>query len=144
MNHQPPPLITVPLDLSAGGLHEAPVERNVGATVPEQDAGDRHAPDEPRRVAHLEAARGRIEVVLSDNAEIRKLMAAALLLPPVGSITGNAFPGLEVEGVVSSVAPEADPRARGIAKFDVVVTLEPLEAAQRARESTRARVQQRH
>ena len=64
----------------------------------------------------------------ADEVDVGKLEAGQAV-----SITGNAFRGLEVEGVVSRVAPEADPKSRGVAKFDVLVTLEPLEAAQRSR-----------
>ena len=49
------------------------------------------------------------------------------------SVSGNAFRDLRLSGVVSHVAAEADARSRGIPKFNVVVTLDPLEPAARAR-----------
>ena len=67
-------------------------------------------------------------IAQADEVDVGRLEAGQ----PV-SVTGNAFRGLEVKGVVSRVAPEADPKSRGIAKFDVVVTLDPLEAEQRSR-----------
>ena len=50
------------------------------------------------------------------------------------TVTGNAFPGLELRGTVSRVAAQAGTKARrGAPMFDVVVTLDALEPGQRAR-----------
>ena len=59
----------------------------------------------------------------ADEVDIGKLKAGQAV-----SVIGNAFRALDVRGVVSRVAREADPKSRGIAKFDVAVTLDPLEA----------------
>ena len=42
------------------------------------------------------------------------------------SATGNAFGGLRLGGMVTHVASQPDPRARGTPQFDVAVTLDPL------------------
>ncbi len=49
------------------------------------------------------------------------------------SITGNAFPDLRLRGTVTHVASQPDPRSRGTPQFDVVVTLDPLDAEQKER-----------
>ena len=50
-------------------------------------------------------------------------------------VTGNAFRGITLNGRVSHVASQADPKSRGIPKFDVTVTLDPVgpEEAERLR-----------
>ena len=50
-------------------------------------------------------------------------------------VTGDAFPGIAVEGVVTHVSSQArtDRKQGSIASFRVVVTLDELQAAQRAR-----------
>ena len=47
------------------------------------------------------------------------------------SVTGNAFPGRRLGGVVSHVSSQADRRSRRVPEFPVVVTLDPLEDGQR-------------
>ena len=49
------------------------------------------------------------------------------------SVTGNAFRGLRLQGTVTHVAFQPDPRSRGTPQFDVVVTLDSLEPEQEAR-----------
>ena len=49
------------------------------------------------------------------------------------SVTGNAFGGLRLQGTVTHVASQPDPRSRGTPQFDVVVTLDPLDPEQEAR-----------
>ena len=49
------------------------------------------------------------------------------------SVTGNAFAGLRLQGTVTHVSSQPDPRARGTPQFDVVVTLDPLDALQKER-----------
>ena len=60
------------------------------------------------------------------------------------TVTGNAFRGLTLSGEVTHVSSQADPRSRGIPKFDVTVTLHPIgpeNAAQlRAGMSARIRI----
>lgn len=63
-----------------------------------------------------------------DEVDVGKLAAGQQV-----TVTGNAFAGLRLKGMVSRVAAEADAKARGIPKFDVTVTLDPLEPAVRAR-----------
>ena len=63
-----------------------------------------------------------------DEVDVGKLKAGQQV-----TVTGNAFAGLRLKGMVSRVAAEADAKARGIPKFDVTVTLDPLEPAVRAR-----------
>ena len=41
-------------------------------------------------------------------------------------VTGNAFRGITLDGRVSHVASQANPKSRGIPKFDVSVTLDPV------------------
>ena len=50
-------------------------------------------------------------------------------------VTGNAFRGTTLDGRVSHVASQADPKARGIPRFNVTVTLDPVgpEEAERLR-----------
>ena len=45
------------------------------------------------------------------------------------SVTGNAFPGVTLGGIVTHASSQAEARARGAPEFSVVVTLDPLEAA---------------
>ena len=49
------------------------------------------------------------------------------------AVTGNAFRGLRLKGVVSHVSSQADPRLKRAPMFDVVVTLDPLREAERTR-----------
>ncbi len=48
------------------------------------------------------------------------------------SVTGNAFPGLKLRGVVNHVSSEAERRSRAAPRFEVRVDLEDLDAAKRA------------
>ena len=63
-----------------------------------------------------------------DEADIGKLALGQAV-----TVTGNAFRGLRLAGEVTHVAATADPRARGIPKFDVTVTLDPLGPEEAAR-----------
>ena len=49
------------------------------------------------------------------------------------SVTGNAFRDLRLNGAVTHVSSQPDPRARGVSSFKVEVTLDPLDGDQRAR-----------
>ena len=49
------------------------------------------------------------------------------------SVTGNAFPDLRMRGTVTHVSSQPLPKTRGAARFEVEVTLDPLEADQRER-----------
>ena len=59
------------------------------------------------------------------------------------TVTGNAFGGVRLNGSVTHVASQPDPRSRGAPQFDVVVTLDPLDAkqAQRVRAGMSCRLQ---
>ena len=48
-------------------------------------------------------------------------------------VTGNAFPDLRMRGTVTRVSAQPLPKARGATRFEVKVTLDPLEADQRGR-----------
>ena len=48
-------------------------------------------------------------------------------------VTGNAFPDLRMRGTVTHVSAQPLPKARGATRFEVKVTLDPLEADQRGR-----------
>ena len=58
------------------------------------------------------------------------------------TVTGNAFRGVKLKGEVTHVSSQADPKARGIPKFDVTVTLDPVgpEAAARIRTGMSAKL----
>ena len=49
------------------------------------------------------------------------------------SVTGNAFPGLTLGGIVTHVSSQAEARSRRAPEFSVVVTLDPLRTAQQGR-----------
>lgn len=49
------------------------------------------------------------------------------------SVTGNAFSGLRLEGAVTRVSSQPLPKVRGVVQFEVEVTLDALEPAQRER-----------
>ena len=73
----------------------------------------------------------RLSVVTSvDEVDVRKVEA-----DQQAWITGPGFPGLKVEGVVTRVSSRADSRTRrrGAPQFEVVVTLDRLEAEARDR-----------
>ena len=73
----------------------------------------------------------RLSVVTSvDEVDVRKVEAGQQAW-----ITGPGFPGLKVEGVVTRVSSRADSRTRrrGAPQFEVVVTLDRLEAGARDR-----------
>ena len=73
----------------------------------------------------------RLSVVTSvDEVDVRKVEAGQQAW-----ITGPGFPGLKVEGVVTRVSSRADSRTRrrGAPQFEVVVTLDRLEAEARDR-----------
>ncbi len=73
----------------------------------------------------------RLSVVTSvDEVDVRKVEAGQRAW-----ITGPGFPGLKVEGAVTRVSPRADRRTRrrGAPQFEVVVTLNRLEAEARDR-----------
>ena len=48
-------------------------------------------------------------------------------------VTGNAFPDLRMRGTVTHVSAQPLPKARGATRFEVKVTLDPLEVDQRGR-----------
>ena len=48
------------------------------------------------------------------------------------TVTGNAFRGLTLRGEVSRVSSQADPKSRGVARFDVAITLDPVSPEQAA------------
>ena len=72
-----------------------------------------------------------------DETDVVKLRAGQEV-----TVTGNAFRGLKLKGEVSHVSSQADPKARGIPKFDVTVTLDPVapEAAARIRTGMSAKL----
>ena len=72
-----------------------------------------------------------------DEADVVKLRAGQKV-----TVTGNAFRGLKLEGAVTHVSSQADPASRGIPKFDVTVTLDPVgpEEAARLRSGMSARL----
>ena len=72
-----------------------------------------------------------------DEADVVKLRTGQKV-----TVTGNAFRGLSLKGEVTHVSSQADPKARGIPKFDVTVTLDPVgpEAAARLRSGMSARL----
>ena len=49
------------------------------------------------------------------------------------SVTGNAFRGLKLRGAVTHVSSQPDARSRGPAKFQIKVTLEPLDPMEQKR-----------
>ena len=65
-----------------------------------------------------------------DEADVVKLRAGQKV-----TVRGNAFRGLTLKGEVTHVSSQAAPASRGIPKFDVTVTLDPVgpEAAARLR-----------
>ena len=75
-----------------------------------------------------------VQVDETDIARIRTGQAV--------KVTGNAFRGLTLAGEVSHVSSQADPRSRGIPKFDVAVTLDPVapEEAGRLRAGMSAKI----
>ena len=72
-----------------------------------------------------------------DETDVVKLRAGQKV-----TVTGNAFRGLKLEGEVTYVSSQADPKARGIPKFDVTVTLDPVgpETAARIRTGMSAKL----
>ena len=56
-----------------------------------------------------------------DEADVVKLRAGQKV-----KVAGNAFRGLSLRGEVTDVSALANPRSRGIPKFDVTVTLDPV------------------
>ena len=72
-----------------------------------------------------------------DEADVVKLRAGQEV-----TVTGNAFRGLRLSGAVTHVSSQADPKSRGIPKFDVTVTLDPVgpEEAARLRSGMSARL----
>ena len=77
--------------------------------------------------------------IQADEADVVKLRAGQKV-----TVTGDALRGLRIEGAVTHVSAQADPKSRGIPKFGVTVTLDPVgpgEAEQlRAGMSARRRV----
>ncbi len=59
--------------------------------------------------------------VKADETDVVRLRAGQKV-----TVTGNAFRGLTLSGEVTHVSSQADPRSRGIPKFDVTVTLDPV------------------
>ena len=49
------------------------------------------------------------------------------------AVTGNAFGGVRLQGSVTHVAAQPEPRSRGTPEFDVVVALDPLDTKQAER-----------
>ena len=76
-------------------------------------------------------------VVKTDETDIAQLRAGQKV-----TVTGNAFRGLRLTGEVSRVSSQADPKSRGIPKFDVAVTLDTVgpEEATRLRAGMSAKV----
>jgi len=72
-----------------------------------------------------------------DETDVARLRAGQEV-----SVTGDAFRGLTLKGEVTRVSSQADPRSRGIPKFDVEVTLDPVgpEDAARLRSGMSARL----
>ncbi len=72
-----------------------------------------------------------------DETDVVKLQAGQKV-----TVTGNAFRGLKLKGEVTHVSSQADPKARGIPKFDVTVTLDHVgpEAAARIRTGMSAKL----
>ena len=72
-----------------------------------------------------------------DETDVARLRAGQEV-----AVTGNAFRGLTLMGEVTRVSSQADPRSRGIPKFDVKVTLDPVgpEDAARLRSGMSARL----
>ena len=76
-------------------------------------------------------------VVQADETDIARIRAGQTV-----TVTGNAFRGLTLEGEVSHVSSQADPKSRGIAKFAVSVTLDPVgpEEAEQIRAGMSAKI----
>lgn len=72
-----------------------------------------------------------------DEADVVRLRAGQEV-----TVRGNAFRGLTLRGEVTHVSSQANPQARGIPKFDVTVTLDPVgpETAERLRSGMSARL----
>ena len=70
---------------------------------------------------------------LVSRAQVDEADIGKLALGQAVTVTGNAFRGLRLEGEVTHVAATADPKARGVPKFDVEVTLDPLGPDEAAR-----------
>ena len=76
-------------------------------------------------------------VVKADESDVARLRAGQKV-----TVTGNAFRGLTLEGEVSHVSSQADPKSRGIPSFAVAVTLDPVgpEEAERLRAGMSAKI----
>lgn len=66
-------------------------------------------------------------------AKVDEIDVVRIATGQVVSVTGNAFPGLRLQGAVTHVSSQPDPRQRGAPRFEVKVTLDPLDAAQQER-----------
>ena len=70
---------------------------------------------------------------MSAVAKVDEVDVVRIEIDQAVSVTGNAFPDLRLGATVTHVSSQAQPRSRGAPEFRVVVTLDPLEAAQRER-----------
>ncbi|MYE60118.1 MAG: efflux RND transporter periplasmic adaptor subunit, partial [Alphaproteobacteria bacterium] len=70
---------------------------------------------------------------MAARAKVDEVDVVRIAVGQPASVTGNAFGGLRLRGVVTHVASQPDPQARGASRFDVVVTLDPLDGEQKKR-----------
>ena len=68
---------------------------------------------------------------MAAKAKVDEIDVVRIALGQPVSVTGNAFAGLRLQGTVTHVASQPDPRSGGTPQFDVVVTLDPLDARQK-------------
>ena len=81
---------------------------------------------------------------MAATARVDEVDVVRIAVGQAVTVTGNAFGGLRLQGTVTHVASQPDPRARGAPQFDVAVTLDPLDEEQkeqiRAGMSSRLRI----
>ena len=70
---------------------------------------------------------------LSATARVDEVDVVRLAVGQAVSVTGDAFPGLELRGTVTHVSSQPVRRGKGAAEFEVVVTLNPLEPGEQER-----------
>ncbi len=68
---------------------------------------------------------------MAATAKVDEVDVARLSLGQAVTVTGNAFPDLKLRGTVTHVASQPDTQLRGPPRFEVAVTLNPLNQAQK-------------
>ena len=87
--------------------------------------------------AGLPVTRGDVLLTIGDfsrmaaTAKVDEVDVVRIAVGQAVSVRGNAFRDLRLKGTVTHVSSQPDPKVRGAPRFDVVVTLEPLEAEER-------------